>query len=460
MSQKSNHGKPLDPFERALRQTVRRSLGAPGAACPQPEVLAAYFERSLSSAESAEWEKHFSLCSRCQQQLAALARSEPRAVWYRREPIPEKRSVGWAWLRSPHLIIRWLAPAVVALGSVALWIAIRPTPSNLDQIARESSKPVAAVQTSPAPEKAKAAPAVSIAPQASRVPYGIAANQPSASKPAETPMKKLPAKRPEPVQRDELAKLPAEKGRADLETPPSALRSQTSKNEAAPSAVAPAIPAPLKEQGAVVAAVEQKQAQARDVVTRQEQEGKQAQQLQQAPPPSGAGRAAPSAAGAVGGVRAAAGEQKSQAPKLEGALADRPLEKQEVPAFASKAVERLSTPVGVLIPAPGASVIWRIGTEGRIQRSLDGGRTWEPQASGVQTDLTNGQAASATVCWLVGKKGTVLRTTDGLHWQKIPFPLEADLSKVAASDARHAVVTTAEGQAYGTENGGQSWQRR
>src|SRR5580704_12177843 len=57
---------------------LRRSLASsPGAeeACPDPEILAAYSERSLDADETARFELHFSHCARCREQLAAMVRS-------------------------------------------------------------------------------------------------------------------------------------------------------------------------------------------------------------------------------------------------------------------------------------------------------------------------------------------------------------------------------------------------
>jgi hypothetical protein len=441
MSRDINHGKGPDAFERALRQTVRSGTDAPATACPEPELLASYFERSLSSAESALWEKHFSACTRCQQQLAALARSEPAV---------EESATAWAWLRSPHLVVRWLAPAALALGAVALWFAIRPTPTRVDQITQEipnqvSTRPELTREAAvPAPQssaKGDAAAAGSGEPQVDQL---------ATSKPSETSQKKLA---------DELvASLPEER-RKISEMPPSASPSLTAKNEAAPPAPVPSKPAQSQAPSDVITAAEEKQDLARDAAARREADrvlaapARQAELGQVQP-------AAPSTVGATGGVRAASDERKTQARESEAATADSQLQKQSIPAFAAKVGEVSSGSVRLVISAPGGSVVWQIGIGGGIQRSADSGKTWTRQDSGVQTELTNGQAASAAVCWLVGLKGTVLRTTDGLHWQKVTFPLETDLVRIEAPDELHAVVTAAAGQTYATENGGKSWQKR
>jgi photosystem II stability/assembly factor-like uncharacterized protein len=156
--------------------------------------------------------------------------------------------------------------------------------------------------------------------------------------------------------------------------------------------------------------------------------------------------------------------------------------------------------------SPNGAVIWRIGTRGSIERSIDRGQTWQKQISGVFGDLTAGAAISNDVAWIVGRAGIILHTTDGVHWQRVSLPpryeilaasspaatssatdsaaappsaktsnaapsvtvppaaasaqssrAPLDLMVVTATDALHATVVSGAGRRFTTSDGGQTW---
>ena len=436
MSKELNHGKGRDPMAGALRHTLRRGVDASSPGCADPELLAAYFERSLSAAESAQWEKHFSVCVRCQEQLAALARTEPAV---------ERPAPAGEWLRLPHLDLRWIAPAVAALGAVALWVAIRPTPSSLEQSAREPARQIA---TTPAPElkeKEQTAPASSSEAPAKQ--SAVASPKQPAVLAEASPKKKALA--------DELSAAPAELRRDTAEKPGVAARAQLDKvapagqDAAAKSAMASAAadkqPAPPPEKLAAAAVAEEQQ-KPREQATRQEADRLRALQAQPATPQT---------VGALAAIQPPAAAQRAAGMKAEGQL-----EKRSAANLAMQPVGRAALTAPVLVFSPGGLILWRVGPGGRIEQSRDAGKSWAQQESGVQVDLTSGQAVSATLCWVVGQKGTVLRTTDGKKWERLPFPAEVNLVLIEATDALHAVVTAADGQRFSTEDAGWSWRKR
>jgi hypothetical protein len=109
------------------------------------------------------------------------------------------------------------------------------------------------------------------------------------------------------------------------------------------------------------------------------------------------------------------------------------------------------------IASPDASIRWRIGAPGMVQRSSDGGATWETLSIGATNDLTAASAPSATVCWIAGRAGTVLLTTNGREWQRVAFPERVDIIAIQAVDGRAATVTTADGRTFRTADGGLTW---
>jgi hypothetical protein len=92
-----------------------------------------------------------------------------------------------------------------------------------------------------------------------------------------------------------------------------------------------------------------------------------------------------------------------------------------------------------------------------VEKSTDAGATWTMTSIGWAAAWTAGSAPSSTVCWLVGRTGEVARTVDGRTWQRVTFPAPTDLSAIQASDAQHATITTADGRAFVTTDGGNTW---
>jgi photosystem II stability/assembly factor-like uncharacterized protein len=64
---------------------------------------------------------------------------------------------------------------------------------------------------------------------------------------------------------------------------------------------------------------------------------------------------------------------------------------------------------------------WAVGAEGRVFATLDGGRTWGPQNSNVETDLYDVKFLDAFEGWAAGAGGTLIHTLDGgRHWTVAP----------------------------------------
>src|ERR1700688_2486277 len=62
-------------LDEMIRKTLAAGLDNSGEGCPEPDLLAAFAEDTLASAERAKWNTHVSGCALCQRQLAALARA-------------------------------------------------------------------------------------------------------------------------------------------------------------------------------------------------------------------------------------------------------------------------------------------------------------------------------------------------------------------------------------------------
>jgi hypothetical protein len=165
----------------------------------------------------------------------------------------------------------------------------------------------------------------------------------------------------------------------------------------------------------------------------------EAENLKEAQVP--AALAAPAAASAPPVTAEKAGAMARSAARVAGAAAGAPAD-----------VARIE------IVSPNPSVRWRIAGA-VVERSTNGGSTWEAVPTGVAAELTAGAAPSLTVCWLVGRGGVVLRSIDGLSWSRVAFPEMTDLSAVRATDARNASVSTVDGRTFSTTDGGTTWIR-
>jgi len=113
----------------------------------------------------------------------------------------------------------------------------------------------------------------------------------------------------------------------------------------------------------------------------------------------------------------------------------------------------------LVVPSSESGVQWRVQASS-IERTIDGGTTWERSALPTGSRIVAGASPSASTCWLVGRGGLVLLTTDGVTWRRVEFPDTSDLSAVEAADARTATVTTADGRRFGTTDAGNSWSSR
>src|SRR3984885_471878 len=92
-----------------LRRSLAQNTGA-GEDCPEPEILAAYFDHALDAQEMARYDLHFSRCAVCREQLAAMARASSVGD----ADVAEKKTAGaWVWLTGP----RWLMPAAATLAA-------------------------------------------------------------------------------------------------------------------------------------------------------------------------------------------------------------------------------------------------------------------------------------------------------------------------------------------------------
>lgn len=162
------------------------------------------------------------------------------------------------------------------------------------------------------------------------------------------------------------------------------------------------------------------------------------------------------AAAEAAAARAAAGERMREASPALPPPGAPPA--PAAPAASIGAVTQLrkqvSTPT-VISPNPNSR--WRVLAGGTIERSEDAGRIWIPVRIAPNEDVLAGASPGPLACWFVGRSGLVLLATDGTNFTRLPFPESVDLVAVSSPEPRIAIVTTADGRTFRTEDAGRNW---
>ena len=207
---------------------------------------------------------------------------------------------------------------------------------------------------------------------------------------------------------------------------------------------APAAPRPSADQTATAAP-----SATTESVTVESAAGPVATAPSAAPPPAAPKVANGTVAGAAVGVVT---EEATNAKQERAAM-----KRQD---FAQVIVTQQSTEqraASFIVHTPDSKILWRIGNAGFIERSVDGGLTWNGTLPKQNAHYNAGSAPNAKACWLVGNDGIVLLTQDAANWQTIPPPVQTNFVAIAARDAWTATVTTADGRKFTTSNQGESW---
>jgi hypothetical protein len=471
-------------FDKALARHIRSAASAEdatrmpetpalqSAACPDPETLAAYHERSLLPEQLNSLKEHIVGCGHCQAILAQLevtdeislqafeekevvATSSGPAIAARNfdavnaagVPGQSQRAAGAAPPKKSRRVLllrgarwQWLAPAGAIAAGLLVWIALHenqplPLPS-LKQVQ------VATNQALPPPP-----PSVSATGRESSAPPKAALTKPQSAA--------------------------GEFGSADARSRSDALKSSEKLDYFA--RVSPAKPPADKENGlrkdaerdSAIALLRAEEQLDRDAKTagaaKQENAEQQLQaqaanvQLQNQTNANSSKAAGPAPLGQMEAKKMKSAPAAPAAPPPSPSRAVGGVASTYNSSVSLEAAGAISNPR--LISPPGSSVIWRAGRSGLIELSKDGGSSWSRQTSGVLADLLTGSAPSDQVCWIVGRVGAVLLTTDGgAHWKIVKSPLAEDLGGVRASDAFHATIWNARAtKSFQTSDGGLTW---
>jgi hypothetical protein len=107
---------------------------------------------------------------------------------------------------------------------------------------------------------------------------------------------------------------------------------------------------------------------------------------------------------------------------------------------------------------------WTLSADGALQRSFDSGKTWQtiPVASNI---ALRALAANDSDIWVGGAAGALYHSSDaGQHWVQV-YPainsqhLTSDIVTVEFNDAKHGKLTTSDHETWTTRDAGATWEK-
>lgn len=119
----------------------------------------------------------------------------------------------------------------------------------------------------------------------------------------------------------------------------------------------------------------------------------------------------------------------------------------------------------MLPPAARMMPKWTLSSDGTLQRSLDGGKSWETIPVGSQATF-RALAANGLDIWLGGPNGALYHSSDaGEHWTQVQPAvngelLSADIIGVEFADPQHGKISTSAHETWTTDDAGQTWQKK
>lgn len=104
---------------------------------------------------------------------------------------------------------------------------------------------------------------------------------------------------------------------------------------------------------------------------------------------------------------------------------------------------------------------WVSGAFGTIARTVDGGKTWERQASNATESLYSVDFVDERLGWVVGRTGTIVHTENGgADWKPQKSPSDKHLFSVDFVDGTFGIAVGDWGVILVTEDGGRTWNDR
>ncbi len=418
---------------------------------PDPDLLAAFAEKSLNDRERSLVLQHLADCPDCRD-VVSLAMPAIDAA-----PAPVLSAGGSWWLSWP--VLRWGALAacvVVVSAAVTLHYGRRqgaePTLAEKAPAAADATFAESKVLKPGEPLAAKLPPPSPIPSDREFVVAGNLAKQRDQSTIAGTVTTRAGVSAPLRLEQNEKDQLTSNRldsraavKSADQPAPPALVAAAPAPSPAGRTVAAASVaearnaadytPKAMTETVTVegAASAELKTAQTADRKAKDESASRESQKKVLA--------AAPAAAGATAaGGRNADALSAGAAPTTLGDFARR--------------------------ARPGqVAARWTLSADGALQRSFDSGKTW--QTIQVANDLVlRALAVNDSDIWVGGAAGALYHSSDaGQHWIQVKpeaggQPLTSDIVTLEFSDSTHGKLTTANRETWTTNDAGATWQER
>jgi photosystem II stability/assembly factor-like uncharacterized protein len=110
-----------------------------------------------------------------------------------------------------------------------------------------------------------------------------------------------------------------------------------------------------------------------------------------------------------------------------------------------------------------AAALWSVTSEGKVQRSVDAGRSFTAIAVAPQV-VFRAVAALGSDVWAGGTGGRLYHSSDaGATWEPVSIQqngaaLRETIIAVELNDAQHLTLTTESGAHWASDDGGRHWQ--
>jgi hypothetical protein len=448
------------------RARLKAQASGPVDAHPDADLLTAFSERSLTETERQHVIAHLALCADCREAVAlALSPQAAEAA-----PAPtrrERQRLGWAhWFA--------LAASVVVVAAAVLQLQYRQPGTELEDMAPRQSAPASAEsRTAAEPRTEKPEGTVATAAPASQPPAAIPAEGDAVARKS--------ASKDDFGEARVQSRVPAQSGRAGNEF---SIASGGIGAGAGPSSTskpmvgalsdsmsrerrdAPPPPAPARANEGVG---QEENRRATDALKAKDAE------LAAAEPAPGTRKferqvpatvATDEKEGATFAVQAAP-EQKFRDQPAAASAATAQTEANVQKKQPAKTAT-MSSAFGKLAGGLKAPLRWTVSAIGVVQRSLDGGKTWQdlPIREGVRFRTVAAQDGNI---WAGGDGGALFYSADGGEtWTSRPLSGDAkrlemkpgfDIVRIDVNGGQ-VMVTTSQGQTFTSRDGGASWSQQ
>jgi hypothetical protein len=441
------------------------SAGPPAfgeSAHPDANLIAAFAERGLSDREQTQVLNHLNQCADCR----AVAAFMVPAATAEEQPVRNKAVVRW----NPWPMLRWGALAGV-LGILAIVVVSHPDLWRHDQkLAKVTSPPAPAGNVEKAPTAVAPLPSTPPPAKDAELDARLRTREPASER---VRLKKESAAQLDLAKRDRVAALPAKQHATMMASvrPPVELREANAPavgmgrreslgDEARSVAVAsPALSTPAAPAAGPTAASEQA-----GKATAESNRSTAPQNVTQSVTVSADSEVvvvtSPSTT-ATGGAPGAAPSQTSAAKTApRGATQGNMQGLARGSQFGIGAFSK-----EMKLKAGAAADLWRVATDGNVQHSVDGAKSFQTIeiVHGVKFQSV---AANGNDVWAGGDNGTLYHSLDaGATWKPIAINVEGNamtetIAAIQLHSPQRVIILTASGSAWVSEDGGVHWRKQ